>query len=324
MDHFWTIFDQRWGSNVQQNATGSSTRHERARGLNADSQPAQSTTSHRKRLRDEDNEDQEDNENEDRRLKRLNPRPRDKLADALKFACLFRKHNPSKYSIFDHRSCALSSWRTIGRLKEHLFRTHRIAIHCGRCWVTFKTADQLNAHITVDAAIICQTKPGLPPEGISPDMERKLRSRKKSHPNQSDEDRWRDMYKLLFPDEEIPFPYFEELRDEAPLSPDSRDFTEYEAYARRELPRLVRSSVLEVFRRELQPVEASLVANLVNTIQDCQDRLFRSYVGRANLEDNTASARPREDLCTYPRNTNDGTGEAFENPEYTPSDFLCI
>ena len=35
--------------------------------------------------------------------------------------------------------------------------------------------------------------------------------------------------------------------------------------------------MLEIFRREMQPIEASLVANLVNTIQECQARMFRSY-----------------------------------------------
>jgi hypothetical protein len=67
------------------------------------------------------------------------------------------------------------------------------------------------------------------------------------------------------------------MQDGTPLSPDSRDLANYEEYARRELPRLVRASVLEVFSREMQPVEASLIANLVDTIQDCQARLFRSY-----------------------------------------------
>jgi len=72
------------------------------------------------------------------------------------------------------------------------------------------------------------------------------------------------------------------MQDGTPLSPDSRDLANYEEYARRELPRLVRASVLEVFSQEMQPVEASLIANLVDTIQDCQARLFRSYLERIN------------------------------------------
>jgi hypothetical protein len=70
---------------------------------------------------------------------------------------------------------------------------------------------------------------------------------------------------------------FESPQQEGRLSPDSRNLANYEDYIRRELPRLVRSNIEEVVRREMQPFEASLVGNLVNIIQDCQDRVFRSY-----------------------------------------------
>jgi hypothetical protein len=61
------------------------------------------------------------------------------------------------------------------------------------------------------------------------------------------------------------------------MSPDSRDIANYEDYIRRELPRLVRSNIEEAVRREMQPLEASLISNLVEIVQDCQDRVFRSY-----------------------------------------------
>lgn len=67
------------------------------------------------------------------------------------------------------------------------------------------------------------------------------------------------------------------------MSPDSRDLADYEDYIRRELPRLVRSNIEEVARRDMQPIEASLVSNLVGIIQDCQDRVFRSYREAQNL-----------------------------------------
>jgi hypothetical protein len=55
---------------------------------------------------------------------------------------------------------------------------------------------------------------------------------------------------------------------------------------------MVRASVLEVFSREMQPIEASLVANLVETIQECQARLFRSYADRVT-EDQQEEAPSR-------------------------------
>ena len=46
------------------------------------------------------------------------------------------------------------------------------------------------------------------------------------------------------------------------MSPDSRDIANYEDYIRRELPRLVRSNIEEAVRREMQPLEASLIINI--------------------------------------------------------------
>lgn len=61
------------------------------------------------------------------------------------------------------------------------------------------------------------------------------------------------------------------------MSPDSRVLADYEDYIRRELPRLVRSDIEEVERREMQSLETSLINTLPGIIRDCQDRVFRAY-----------------------------------------------
>jgi hypothetical protein len=60
--------------------------------------------------------------------------------------------------------------------------------------------------MTVSAAEICEVEVGQSPDGITAENEQKLRSRKKSQPNQSDEETWRDVYKILFPNEDVPSP----------------------------------------------------------------------------------------------------------------------
>lgn len=45
----------------------------------------------------------------------------------------------------------------------------------------------------------------------------------------------------------------------------------------RELPRLVRSKVEDVVRREMQPVEESLLANLERLIRECQHQLSSGF-----------------------------------------------
>jgi hypothetical protein len=43
-------------------------------------------------------------------------------------------------------------------------------------------------------------------EGITNDMAEKLRSKKKAHRDQSEEDRWKEIYQILFPTEIPPSP----------------------------------------------------------------------------------------------------------------------
>jgi hypothetical protein len=120
------------------------------------------------------------------------------------------------------------------------------------------------------------------------------------------------------------------VQEEAPLSPDSRDMANYEEYARRELPRLVRTSVLEVFRREMQPVEASLVANLVDTIQECQARLFRSFSERMSEDQNAEvpSSSRADAFTSLPLPNPQYQSLGLEDPSdkgnsiRTPSNFL--
>lgn len=42
----------------------------------------------------------------------------------------------------------------------------------------------------------------IPHEGFTKDQEKKLRSRKKAQPNMTDEDKWVEIYMILFPDDD--------------------------------------------------------------------------------------------------------------------------
>jgi hypothetical protein len=88
--------------------------------------------------------------------------------------------------------------------REHLYRRHRVPIQCKRCWLPFKTQAALDAHLTV--VDICALSPGHPAEGLTLDLEKKLKSRKKASPDQTEEQRWREIYGLLFPNEVVPNP----------------------------------------------------------------------------------------------------------------------
>lgn len=63
--------------------------------------------------------------------------------------------------------------------------------------------EELDSHI--EAVEGCKVKASVEHiEGITSKVKERLQSRKKAYPSQSEADRWRDMYKILFPHEEVP------------------------------------------------------------------------------------------------------------------------
>ena len=223
MEEFWIIFNQNWDVSVNECAGGASDTPGRPSRSTISPPSTSLLPSQRKRQREEDEEPDESNRNDPRKPRHYVD-PGSIPENISRFACPFRKHDPGRYSMHSHRVCALSSWDSIARVKyvnetfdsiiqcmliihrEHLYRCHQMVRHCRRCWKTFKAQTQLDSHMTVAAADICEVQPVRTPEGITPDQEKRLRSRKKTSPTQSDEDRWKDIYRLLFPNEEIPSP----------------------------------------------------------------------------------------------------------------------
>jgi hypothetical protein len=53
---------------------------------------------------------------------------------------------------------------------------------------------------------ICKLQEGRIPDGITPQVAAQLKSRKKASPDQSVPERWKDIYRLLFPNELVPMP----------------------------------------------------------------------------------------------------------------------
>lgn len=145
----------------------------------------------------------------------------------------------------------------------------------------------------------CGLIPREPPEGITSEMEDKLRIRKKAHQSQTEVDRWMHIYQILFPYDRLPDtpcksqlfenptavlwhvnkltrdPDFEPIQEEAAYTPGSIDLDDYASYSREELPRVVRSYI-----RTDQEVKAMGIDDLVFVIQNCQDQLISDYTSR--------------------------------------------
>lgn len=119
-----------------------------------------------------------------------------------RFACPFYKHDPNRYR--NRRTCPGPGWPTVHRMKEHLYRAHAKPILCPRCYTMFDSDNELAVHLRSNPCLISAPQPI---DGI--DRETLMGLRKRSPALRLEEDKWRDAYRLLFPDVEgadIPSP----------------------------------------------------------------------------------------------------------------------
>ncbi|KAH9988127.1 hypothetical protein F4779DRAFT_632307 [Xylariaceae sp. FL0662B] len=180
-----------------------------------------------------------------------------------KWACPFYKHDPRKYS--KHRSCTGPGWPSLHRLKEHLYRIHREPKHpCVRCNRPFEDKKDLDDHLRAD--VRCEKKELAPLQGIDPATETKLKVRKKPRPGVTDEQRWREIYLILFPDANpnaLPSPYYDG-RDSLGFSKDAQDWSTLEKRMRKVLPGLVQKKV----ERSFEKLEGEVLERLPQIIRD--------------------------------------------------------
>ncbi|KAF9772780.1 hypothetical protein IL306_009488 [Fusarium sp. DS 682] len=113
----------------------------------------------------------------------------------LRLACPFYKHDPIRY-----RRCHAHVLKRNSYVKQHLFRCHMQPIHCDICLSIWPNVEELREH---RRAQTCEKREYIAPEGITPEQERKLRSRLGSQ-NKSESDQWFELYGILFPCEQKP------------------------------------------------------------------------------------------------------------------------
>lgn len=141
----------------------------------------------------------------------------------------------------------------------------------------FNNSEEVDEHLK--AVKGCDLSLAEEAEGITAKIEKQLRSRKKTHKDQTEEERWEEMYRLIFPGDLIPSPYFEPIQEDGDLPQDIELFL-YEEYSRRELPRMFRTAIETIVDEETQPLEEHLRGQLTTIIQQCQVRIFSNYLSQ--------------------------------------------
>ncbi|KAI1762554.1 hypothetical protein GGR53DRAFT_521585 [Hypoxylon sp. FL1150] len=185
-----------------------------------------------------------------------------------KFACPFFKHNAKAHS--KNRSCTGPGWTTLHRLKEHLYRVHRLPKHtCPRCNEAFEDARDQHEHLRAD--VLCEKLDVVPVlQGIDEATETVLRARKKT--GMTDEQRWNDIYMILFPNanrKALPSPYYDG-NDSCGLT-EKAEWRRVKKRIQKELPKVVQKKV----ERSFEKVGADLLTGLPDIIRDGLLEIFK-------------------------------------------------
>lgn len=201
--------------------------------------------------------------------------------------------------------------RELTECREHLYRRHLAPPYCKRCKQEFNDEETLQVHLF--AHIPCSFKEGEPPDGISGAMRKALKNRKNTNPKQSQSERWKEIYRMLFPDSEVPEPcMFQYWNSSLPsiLHADQiigfgpvRDLIElgdFEAYCRQELPKVIRSHLEIEARKGKTTLDDSDLSQTVKIVQLYHEMVlskYRSQLPSLSPNNDPNKAPSASDIC---------------------------
>ncbi|KAI1135739.1 hypothetical protein F5Y05DRAFT_421139 [Hypoxylon sp. FL0543] len=223
-------------------------------------------------------------------------RAKKELESERKFACPFYKHDPKAHN--KHRSCAGPGWASLHRLKEHLYRAHRLPKHtCPRCNEPFDDAKDLGEHLRAEE--LCEKLDVVPAlEGIDEATETKLKVRKKNCPGMTDEQRWKDIYMILFPKANpnaMPTPYYDS-NDSLRFSKSIEEWRKAKKRIQKELPKFVQKKVEKSFEK----VEVDVLKRLPDIVRDGLFEIFKDLPHDDRSPSATPAATPRARTPSFP------------------------
>ncbi|XXG94877.1 Putative proteasome subunit alpha type-7 [Hypoxylon texense] len=207
-----------------------------------------------------------------------------------RFACPYFKRSTIRY--MHQRSCAGPGWPSVHRLKEHLFRVHRLPkFRCNRCAWEFQNSKELASHQRSTRPCELQVFEDQL-EGINSEQEAQLKSRKKDSTNKPEEDKWFDVYRILFPTDDlsnIPTPYYEypEANNNKGASKDYRgdddddgklDVTAYRSYLASDLPSALQQEVERDVELALHTSNHVVKDRIVKLVRALQPKLLKGFL----------------------------------------------
>ncbi|KAI8304666.1 hypothetical protein K4K61_005981 [Colletotrichum sp. SAR11_59] len=151
-------------------------------------------------------------------------------------ACPYLKHDPKTYG--QRRGCRGASFTSTHRLKQKP--------NCPRCRTTFSAEAEVREHLKSQS--LCEVLEGVSVEGFDEVQEKQLKSKKRGRVVKSEQDKWREIYRILFPDSsEIPDPLYNlAFDDTTPTGAAQTDHQDAEAIFKQPVPRKLEEETLSL------------------------------------------------------------------------------
>ncbi|KAI1379682.1 hypothetical protein F4677DRAFT_441889 [Hypoxylon crocopeplum] len=261
-------------------------------------------------LDDENNDQEEDDERQQpKRIK--SAADKDGLNPARKLACPYYQRNRHRRHAnvnLPRGACYGPGFLSVHRVKEHLYRAHRLPLCCPRCDATFDSDVSLEMHARQDPP--CEIVTKRPREGINSTTEKLLRSRNKEFNGKTEEEKWKHVYIVLFPADnprDLPSPYHES-QIEADFTKDSPNpkstAKRYEEFLRRELfqriYRVLENKIDEALDLAERDVADTLKDQLQGIFRDVQTELYEEFQASITLENEEGRDGPTENAPEIP------------------------
>ncbi|KAH7163798.1 hypothetical protein DER46DRAFT_311762 [Fusarium sp. MPI-SDFR-AT-0072] len=190
-----------------------------------------------------------------------------------RLACPYFKRNPRKYGQPSWKICAHPGFETIHRLKEHLYRNHSLPKYqCRRCGSDLKTSEALGTHSKqIQACDPCTSTQDQ--DRLNEDKLQQLRSKRGMGQNKSEAEKWTEVYKIVFPNDRVPSPYFEDTDQDK----NTRGFNlcqEFSRFLEAELPPRIEKHLTTVE----WPLPESIQQDIIQGTKRLVPQLLGSYL----------------------------------------------
>ncbi|KAK5660526.1 hypothetical protein OQA88_13075 [Cercophora sp. LCS_1] len=173
-----------------------------------------------------------------------------------KFACPYYKRSPER---------------------AHVYARHVSPPQCPRCWEPFEDGELLK-HLQQDLPCAVQAERKVL-DGYTKEQEKMLRSRKKARCGMSEEEKWIEMYRILFPDDRVslvPNPYYESVMNST--GEFSGGLKEHISnFLAEEVPGHVHREVATAFQNEFRDVPQSLRPRIEQFVVSLGKRVFNKF-----------------------------------------------